>query len=157
MHHEHLTRRPVIALSRLGKTLVNAASVWTLFATFLSGCASFGESPDISLEEKLARVGLERISEEAARIPPTARGHYVACQVLDGGSYPKPLPPHPAGYLLVGVTDSSDETASATLEALTAWSPGEFLTLRVRRNPYHPEAVGSEWWEKNVTMVLPEQ
>ena len=119
-------------MSPLGRILVRSFSETALVAAILSGCAPREPAPDVSLEEKLARVGLERISEQAAWVPPIARGRYVPCRVIDGGSSPGPLPPHPAGYLLVGVTDSGDGTASATLEALAAWSPGKFLTLTVR-------------------------
>jgi hypothetical protein len=99
----------------------------------------------------LLELGLEPLGEEEARIPAAERGRYVPCRVIPG--FPAPaLEPHPAGYLIAGAGDALLD-ASATRRALAAWSPGETLVLKVRRNPYaQPDA---EWWEAEVRLRRP--
>ena len=92
------------------------------------------------------------IGEAEALIPAHQRGRYVPCRVIPNARQPA-LPAHTAGYLLVAI-DGEESGGAAILEALARWQPGEFVEVRVRRNPYR--ATGSEWWESDVRMYLPE-
>ncbi len=120
-----------------------------LTITSLQGCRAVGPRTTLSVDEKLARVGLRRISESEAALPPSERGRYVPCRVA--ASAPRAaLKPHYAGYLIVGVHAEAAGSADEILAALKNWQPGETLSLRVRRNPYlGPEA---EFWEMDVQM-----
>src|SRR5688572_21535306 len=73
----------------------NFLAPW-LLAAITPGCAG------PSVQEKLARVGLALVPEADAGIPEPERGQYVPVSVLEGFQGPA-LPPHPAGYLVVGV------------------------------------------------------
>jgi len=122
--------------------------VWSLCLAAISshaGCAG------PTVEAKLARVGLELVSEEEAGVPAVERGRYLPCQVIEG--FPETaLPPHPAGYLFVGV-DRQPCAADEITQALREWAPGETRTFTVRRNPYLlPQTV---WWEYDVHLHLP--
>lgn len=117
-----------------------------LILTWLLGPGCAG--PGIAVTEKLARVGLERVSVGEAALPPGERHRFLPVRVIPGAA--GALPDHPAGYLIVGVGSSEASDASEILEALEAWHPGEDLRLRVRRNPYlQPE---NEWWEGEVRL-----
>ena len=123
-------------------------SAWSLClfaATSQAGCAG------PTVEARLARVGLEIVSEEEAAIPDSERGRYLPCQVIAG--FPESaLPPHPAGYLFVGV-DRHLCAADEIVEALQEWAPGETRTFTVRRNPYRQ--LQTVWWEYDVHLRLP--
>ena len=124
-------------------SLLRATPIWAALGAL--GCAA----PPVKV--KLARVGLELLSEGEAGIPERESGRYVPCRVR--ADFPRPaLPPHPAGYLFVGV-DGAARDAKRILEALKAWRPGETIRLTVRRNPFlEPRA---EWWEYEVHLRLP--
>ena len=105
-----------------------------------------------SVESKLARVGLELITEREAGIPETELGRYVPCRVLDGVS--APLAADPAGYLIVGFDGRLADDASRILAALATWQVGETISLWVRRNPFL--AGEPDWWEVNsLPVTLP--
>ncbi|HVR73846.1 MAG TPA: hypothetical protein VMT52_05915, partial [Planctomycetota bacterium] len=117
-----------------------------LLAAITAGCAG------PSVQEKLARVGIALVPEADAGIPEPERGQYVPVSVLEGFQGPA-LPPHPAGYLVVGVIGPERELipgAEAVREALEAWGSGETLEVRVRRNPYLQW--DPEWWEAEVRL-----
>lgn len=121
----------------------------------ISACASQEAAESAKVREKLARLGLELISENEALIPAELAGHFVPVRVISGFVRPA-LEPHPAGYLMVGVNRRPGANADAILCALTQWSPGETLVLTIRRNPYL-QGVGGEpgWWEADVKLRLP--
>ena len=105
-----------------------------------------------SVESKLARVGLELISEREAGIPPSEQGRYVPCRVLTGVS--APLTPDPAGYLIVGFDGELVYDAGRILSVLGSWRSGETISLWVRRNPHL--AGEPDWWEVNsLPVTLP--
>lgn len=124
---------------------------------FLSGCmlqpgADRADTDGADVAGKLARVGIEVISEDEAHLPANERGRYIPCRVIPGFRRAA-LEEHPAGYLLVGVGDSGTGDAGAIRQALAAWKPGEFLEITVRRNPHLSAA--SVWWERDVKLYLP--
>jgi hypothetical protein len=127
------------------------AGIWVLF---LSGCATAPRRSPGSVSDKLARAGLELVSENQAGIPPDRRGRYLPCRVIPGSRSPA-LAPHPAGYLMVGVRGKRSVDASVIRAALAAWGPGETLHLTIRRNPYRLDA--AEWWESEVSLRLPDR
>lgn len=98
-----------------------------------------------SVQSKLARVGLELITERDAGIPARESGRYVPCRVLAGSS--APLDPDPAGYLIVGFNGQLADDASKILVVLDRWRVGETISLWVRRNPFLAAEPG--WWEVN--------
>ncbi len=98
-----------------------------------------------SVQSKLARLGLELITERDAGIPERERGRYVPCRVLAGSS--APLAPDPAGYLIVGFDGQLADDASKILVVLDRWRVGETISLWVRRNPFL--AAEPDWWEVN--------
>jgi len=106
------------------------------------------------VSDKLARVGLELVSENQAGIPPDRRGRYLPCRVIPGFRGPA-LAPHPAGYLMVGVRGNRSVDAAGIRAALAAWRPGETLNLTIRRNPYRLDS--TEWWESEVILRLPDR
>jgi len=122
----------------------------------LFGAAGLATScSGLTVQDKLARVGLELVGEEEARVPAPERGRLVPCRTISGAAHPA-LPHHPAGYLLVkvlGAPGGDGGGEKAILEALESWRPGQTLLLRVRRNPYTME--GTEWWEADVKLRLP--
>jgi len=120
---------------------------------FAAGCATARARSGETVSAKLARVGLELVGEREAGIPADRLGRYVPCRVIPGFRRPS-LPPHPAGYLLVGVRGQGSEDAEVIRAALEAWRPGEVLHLMVRRNPYRLDS--TQWWESEVALWLPE-
>ncbi len=102
-------------------------------------------SAAMSVQSKLARVGLELITERDAGIPARESGRYVPCRVLVGSS--APLAPDPAGYLIVGFGGQLADDASKILVVLDRWQVGETISLWVRRNPFL--AAEPDWWEVN--------
>ncbi len=112
----------------------------------LSGCA-FSTARDgagrvESVASKLARVGLELVSQRQAGIPEMEWGKYVPCRTLASGS---PLPEDPAGYLIVGFGGRLSGDAGEILAALREWQKGQTISLWVRRNHYL--SVNPDWWE----------
>lgn len=143
-------------------TAMRIAIAWALAALWgvlsLAGCASRPAAPVVpgiraeGISSRLARVGLELITEEEAQIPRQERGRSLAVRVIPG--FPEPaLPPHPAGYLIVGLNRELVRDSAPLEEALRAWSPGRPLRLTVRRNPYLQVEPG--WWEAEVELRLP--
>ncbi len=141
------------ASSRNGRVSLAMLAIVSL----LSGCV---QSPDAksapraekgrprssaatSVQSKLARVGLELITERDAGIPARELGRYVPCRVLAGSS--APLAPDPAGYLIVGFGGRLADDASKILVVLDRWRVGETISLWVRRNPFL--AAEPDWWE----------
>ena len=145
------------------RTVMPGAMLLAIVVSVLSGCVqpedagpsrtrrSAGESASREgsggerVESKLARVGLELITERDAAIPRDELGRYVPCRVRAGAA--APLPPDPAGYLIVGFDRQLADDASTILAALDRWRVGETLSLWVRRNPYL--AAEPDWWEVN--------
>lgn len=120
-----------------------------LLAGLTAGCAG------PSIQEKLARVGIALVTEADAGIPDPERGQYLPVRVLEDFQGPA-LPPHPAGYLVVGVIGPQRELipgAEAVRKALETWDSGETLEVRVRRNPYLQW--NPEWWEAEVRLRSP--
>ena len=120
----------------------------------LGGCVMPRGASELGVEGKLAKVGIQLVSEDEALLPAGERGRYLPCRGVPGVPGAA-LDTHPAGYLLVGVVGEATDDAAAIREALRSWSPGEVLVLRVRRNPHRSPA--SEWWERDVRMVYPEE
>jgi hypothetical protein len=119
-----------------------------------AGCAA-GATPreaEASAAAKLARVGLEVVTDEEARVPPADRGRWIACRVIPGFREP-PAPEHPAGYLIASVGRQAGMTRRDMERAIAAWKEGERLILTIRRNPYFPGE--PDWYEVNVPVILP--
>ena len=114
----------------------------------LCGCVQPPAAIDggASVEAKLARVGLELISEHQAGVPAKERGRYVPCRAL-AGSQVALLPPDPAGYLIVGFDGQLAGDADKILSVLRQWQKGETISFWVRRNPY--VSGDPDWWEVN--------
>ncbi len=131
---------------------------WTALALLPAlaggGCAGrpVADAPSLDLDRRMASMGLERLSEKEACLPPPERGRYVPCRVIPGSRNPV-LPEHPAGYLIVRVEGRPSATAGEIRKALLHAEPGGTLKLVVRRNPYL-DAV-PEWWETTVTVWVP--
>jgi len=123
--------------------------VLVAISAFLPGCGAPAPAERSSLRARLARVGLELLSEDEARLPSEARGRYLPCRVVPGFR-PPPLEEHPAGYLIVGVDGHPAPDARAILTALEGWAPGRPLSLTIRRNPYL--LAEAEWWEAEVRL-----
>ena len=147
-------RRGVLLFPRSGlrprdNDVVMRASLLLPLLIIIPGCSAPAPAGPASLSARLARVGLELLSEDEARLPPPERGRYVPCRVIPGFPRP-PLPEHPAGYLIVGMNGGPAPDAKAILRVLAEWTPGQPLLLTVRRNPYlQAEA---EWWEAEVKL-----
>ena len=123
-------------------------SLGILLLSITSGCT--GSPP---AEVNLARVGLELLSEDEAGIPDAERGRYLPCRVPE--DFPEPaLPPHPAGYLFVGV-DGRPRKAAEIRRALRGLKTGESRKFTIRRNPYLQTQ--TEWWEADVRLHLPRE
>jgi S1-C subfamily serine protease len=143
------------ALSQNGRIFL----VMLAIVSVLSGCVQSPEADaaprpqemrprsfvETAVRSKLARVGLELVTERDAAIPERESGRYVPCRVLAGSS--APLAPDPAGYLIVGFDGQLADDASKILLALDHWRVGETISLWVRRNPFLAAEPG--WWEVN--------
>lgn len=142
-----------------------AGAVTLALVSVLSGCrhvsdaaseSSAAKPParetgeEASVKSKLARVGLELISEREAGLPESELGRYIPCRVLAGASS-SPLAADPAGYLIVGFDGEEAGDAGKILAVFERWRVGETLFLRVRRNPYL--AVEPGWWEVHTLPV----
>jgi len=125
------------------------ARLFAIAVISLAGCGAPMPAERNSLSYRLAKVGLELLSEDQAQLPPAERGRYVPCRVIPGFPRP-PLEEHPAGYLIVGVDGQPAPSAQAILTALEAWWPGRQISLKVRRNPYL--LAEAEWWEADVRL-----
>ena len=115
----------------------------------LLGCASLPYSDSGGVEEKLARLGLRRLSEQQALIPSDRIGRWLPVEVMTGSS--SPLEKHPSGYLIVGIERDRPGDVSEILSAIEDWGPGRSLELVVRRNPYR--GAGNESWD--VELAVP--
>lgn len=110
-----------------------------------------GEPDRRTVRQKLAAVGISLIRAEAAGIPAEEVDQVIACEV--DPRHPNPgLPPHEAGYLLVGV-NGRPCSAAKIRRALANWTRGRPARLVVRRNPYLQ--LNPEWWEVEVILALP--
>jgi hypothetical protein len=117
-------------------TPVRSAILAVAVGWLAAGCAGPGRGGRTGVErDRLARVGLRVVSEDEALLPDAERGRCIPCRVITGFPLP-PVPPDPAGYLIVGVNREPAATKQEILEALRAWDPGETLYLKIRRNPY---------------------
>ena len=121
-------------------------------ALVVAGCAGTSPYRLDAVREKLARVGLDTLSEEEAYVPASEHGRSIPCRVIAGFEGP-PVPAHPAGYLITGVDRGRETTRAGILEALAAWAPGETLTLTLRRNRYLDDEAA--WYEVEVPVRLP--
>lgn len=106
------------------------------------GCASL-EGPKLSPGAKLEAAGLEVLSDEEAALREDERDRCLPCRVRPGRSRP-PVPPDPAGYLIVGV-DRSPASRAEILAAIEDWEPGRDLLLTIRRNERLSADTG--WYE----------
>ena len=123
-----------------------------LVLIFACGCAGTRTAPRPDERATLSRVGLVLLPEDEALIPPEDRGKYLPCRVKR--DYPQPpVPPHPAGYLIVGINKVRGAGAAHLREKLAAWESGEVLVLGIRRNPYRQDAPA--WYEIEVKVRLP--
>jgi len=114
-----------------------------------AGCAST-EEPGRPPRAKLEAACLELLSDEEAMLEPGERERCVPCRVLSGCRRP-PVPPDPAGYLIVGV-DRSPATRAEILAAIDAWEPGRDLVLTIRRNDRLSSETG--WYEVVVPLRM---
>ena len=135
----------VFFASLTGECETGWVPIWVVVSA-LSGCA-FSTAPGAaqrveSVESKLARVGLELVSEREAGIPEKEWGRYVPCRTIASGA---PLPEDPAGYLIVGFEGQLSGDASEILAALRDWQKGQTISLWVRRNHYL--SADPDWWE----------
>ena len=64
------------------------------------------------------------------------------------------MPPHPAGYLIIGVEGEVIPDRQALWTALSAWTIDQPLSVRFRRNPHRQ--IEETWWEVDVRLILPE-
>ncbi len=132
------------------------ACVIAISTVFAGACRQLDPLVGLSPEGKLARVGLQVISEELAAVPKAKRGRAVPCRVIDerstGPGRAAALAPWPGGYLIVGVDGVEAESSEEILAALADWQRGEIVSLRVRRNPYLSPETG--WWEVQLQLVL---
>lgn len=130
------------------------------FVSVLTGCSDSAAIRDAAgtettanglrhetVESKLARVGLELITESEAAIPESERGRWVPCRVRERGASRSVLPADPAGYLIVGFDGQLANDAGRIREFLERWQEGETISLWVRRNPFL--AAYPDWWEMN--------
>ena len=124
-------------------------TAWLLLPALLPACSGPAPAEKAPLSARLARVGLQLVSEEDAGVPPSERGRYLPCRVVHGFPRP-PLEDHPAGYLIVEVGGYPAADRRAILRALDDWTPGQPLRLRVQRNPYR--LAEAEWWEAWVSL-----
>ena len=138
---------PVVSC-RLGAYL---SAAWIAAVGLAAGCAMASGGRDLSVKEKLSRVGLELVPESGAFLPEAERGQCLPCRVIPGFAAPA-LPEHPAGYLIVGVRGAPADR-EAILQALDDWGRGQTLELLVRRNPYL--AAEPESWDARVFLRLP--
>ncbi|MFN0057964.1 MAG: hypothetical protein ACKVX7_05840 [Planctomycetota bacterium] len=137
------------ARSRRTKKLAGELLALAFFVTF--GCRSVTPEPH-SPDDKLARIGLEVLTAEAAMLPASDAARFIPCRVIPGALQPA-LPPHPAGYLIVGRERALVDSVDVLLLAIAAWQPGERIRLVVRRNPH--TGYDTEWWESDVEWILP--
>ena len=88
-------------------------TVSVLAGVLAAGCAATGRAvrPE-DVRERLSRVGLVVISDDAALLPAAERGRFLPCRVNTTFPGP-PVPHHPAGYLIVGVNREVAETKEA--------------------------------------------
>ena len=114
----------------------------------LFGCATLSFSDSGPIEEKLARMGLRRLSEQQALIPKERSGRWLPVEVMPGSS--SPLEEHPAGYLIVGIERGRPGDVAEILSAIEDWGPGRSLELVVRRNPYR--GARNESWDVELTV-----
>lgn len=104
-----------------------------------------------SARGKLATVGVRVIDPFEANLPPDEITKVIPCRVDPRVEEPA-LPPHPAGYLLVGV-DGEICSPARIWQELETWTRARPIRLVVRRNPHLP--FETEWWEAEVTFALP--
>jgi len=114
-----------------------------------AGCASTA-NPGLSPRAKLEAACLEVLSDEQALLRPEEHGQCLPCRVRSGCSRP-PVPPDPAGYLIVGV-DRSPATRAEILAAIEDWEPGRDLVLTIRRNDRLSSETG--WYEVVVPLRM---
>ena len=126
-----------------------AARLAALLSLAAAGCASTSR-PGLSPRGKLEAACLEVLSDDEALLRPEERGQCLPCRVRPGCSRP-PVPPDPAGYLIVGV-DRSPATRAEILEAIEAWEPGRDLVLTIRRNDRLSSETG--WYEVVVPLRM---
>ena len=132
--------------------LIRAPLISLLCTAAIGGCTTLGSVSDAAIRRKLAVVGLQLITEEEAAIPRSERGKFIPCRVR--ANFPNPaLPPHDAGYLIVGLAGKQSTDKAALLAAMAGWKPGETLRVRVRRNPYLDDE--AEWWESEGIFIHP--
>ena len=117
------------------------------------GCVGTQSGPRPDERDTLARIGLVCITEEEAHIPPEDRGKFVPCRVRPD-CLQSPVPPHPAGYLIVGINKERGAGAAQLRRQLAAWKPGETLVLGIQRNPYLQDVPA--WYEIEVKVRQPE-
>jgi hypothetical protein len=129
-----------------------------LGVTFLlapaGGCKS-GPTPieaRASATAKLAQVGLEVVSDDAAGMPPAERLRWIPCRVVPGFPRP-PVPDHVDGYLITNIDRSTGLTRRDMESKIAAWKEGDRLIFTIVRNPYLAAEPG--WYEVNVPVKLP--
>ncbi len=123
-------------------------AVLVLLSFGLVGCAGLSLNDSGAIEEKLARMGLRRLSERQALIPEGEAGRWLPVEVMPGSR--SPLEEHPAGYLIVGIERGRPGDVEEILSALADWGPGRSLELVVRRNPYR--GARNESWDVELTV-----
>ena len=124
-------------------------TAWLLLPGLLPACSAPSPAEKAPLSARLARVGLQLVSEDDAGVPASERGRYLPCRVIPRFPRP-PLEDHPAGYLIVGVDGRPAPDSRTILRALENWTPGQPLRLTVWRNPYL--LAESEFWQADVTL-----
>ena len=119
------------------------------------GCTSAPPPVEVkaSAASKLARVGLEVVSDESAGMPPADRLKWIPCRVVSGFPQP-PVPDHVDGYLITSIGRRAGLTRRDMEKEIAAWKDGERLVFTIVRNPYL--AAESGWYEVNVPVKLPE-